>query len=296
MNCKFCQDAFWEMISADGLPPSQYVAHLKDCGECRASYQDFQKTWGILDNWISEPPPPRLYNRLLQQAEMPTTFFGKIRAQFDLLKFAGALLAAILATIISVRILFPDQFGSPENLLMNWRTALPILLWVPLYTGAFYLLSLRHRRAFRLQAMMSANGLTALAIFMLMTLFKPIPVYVNETCGFSTPADMVAYVSRALYFFIFGLTYAFVPMMLATLSIGRDLSKQSQALHRRAGGSNTTTLANGLIFLLILSPAIGLQCHCLAAGIFAGWLGGAAIGALGGSWCSFRLRGIFAAE
>lgn len=155
-------------------------------------------------------------------------------------------------------------------------------LWAVLFGGSF-LVALEATSRMKLLA---RTALLAAGLALLVTPVLSIPMVV-EACRSWLGGAKGSLPTNLLLFFVGGL-YTAVPVSVAGAILGKGVE----------GSPTMPGFGGGLLYLLLIAPAIHLQCAALALGVTATWIAGALLGALTeapvGLWIGWR-RG-FAVE
>lgn len=235
--------------------------HLEQCEACRTEASLLRALSSALDRW--EPPvaPLRLAEqviaRLGQEAEVIAGRPLATRAFLPLLSGAGAATLALLLVA-----------GPAADHGITTPLAFGLLgaLWAVLFGGSFFVAFEATSR----MKLLARTALLAAGLALLVTPVLSIPMVV-EACR-SWLGGAKGSLLFNLLLFSAGSLYTAVPAFLAGLTLGRGVEGQPA----RPG------LESGLLYLLLIAPAIYLQCASLTLGIMATWLAGAISGALAG--------------
>lgn len=235
--------------------------HLEQCATCRHEASLFYAFSRALDRWEAPLPPPRLAEqviaRLAPEAEVADGRPLLIRTFLSVFLGAGA------ATLALVLVAGPaTEHGITTPLAFGLLGA----LWAALFGGSFL-------AAFEAPSPMKHLARAALLAAGLALLIPPvlsIPMVVEACRSWLGGAKGSLLLNLVLFFA--GSVYTAGPLFLASLAFGRGSEGQVPK----------TGLRSGLLYLLLIAPAIALQCASLTLGIMATWLAGAIAGALAG--------------
>lgn len=266
MSCQEVQVLLIDDLYGE-LPPEvslQIQTHLAGCEVCQRTRSAFQALSSALDQWETPAVPSglteRTMTRLVQGTEVVSQagLLSLARDPFLSLLFGGA--AAVMALLLTAGST-PEVTGRP--LTLGFLGA----LWSALF-GAVFLGVLSGRGQIRPPA---GVGLLAAGFALLFTPLLSIPEVVEFcrawTQGIhgSLPFDLLLFAA--------GVLYTTFPVFLAGLLLGK----------RVEGQPFNTGLRGGLLYLLLVAPAMYLQCASLPLGIMATWIAGALSGALTGA-------------
>ncbi len=273
MSCQEVQALLIDDLYGE-LPPEvslRIQTHLTGCEACRRTLSAFQALSSALDQWETPAVPSglaeRTMARLVQEAEVApqTSLWSAVRDPFLSLLFGGA--AAALALLLTAGAM-PKVPEIPLTL------GFLGVLWSVLF-GAAFLGVLSGRGPIRPPA---GVALLAAGFALLSTPLLSIPEIV-EFCQAWTRG---AHGSLPFDFLLFaaGVLYTAFPVFLAGLLLGRQVE----------GQPFPTGLRGSLLYLLLVAPAMYLQCASLSLGIMAPWIGGALSGALTGGLAGLWIR------
>lgn len=263
MNCGEVQNRLidnWYGELADN-EVTQVRGHLEECEACRKEASLLHALSSALDRWEIPATPPRLAEqviaRLGQEAEATARRAFATRAVLPFLFGAGAAALALLLLAGPA-----TEHGITTPLAFGLLGA----LWTVLFGGSFLV-------AFEVTSQVKLLARTALLAAGLTLLFTPvlsIPTVV-EACQ-SWLGGAKGSIPLNLLLFLTGSLYTAVPVFLASFALGRD----GEGPPARPG------FGSGLLYLLLIAPAIALECASLTLGIMATWLAGALAGAVAG--------------
>ncbi len=240
---------------------TQVRGHLEECEACRKDASLLHVLSSALDRWETPATPPRLAEqviaRLGQEAEAAAERPLATKALLFLLLGAGAAALALLPVAGPAA-----EHGITTPLAFGLLGA----LWTPLFGGSF-LVAFEATSRVKLLARMA---LLAAALTLLITPVLSIHTVV-EACR-SWLGGAKGSIPLNLLLFLAGSLYTAVPVFLASFALSQD----GEGPHAQTG------LGSGLLYLLLIAPAIALQCASLTLGILATWLAGALAGAAAG--------------
>ena len=288
MTCTEIQQRMLAAILDEAVPEHDAAmkAHLADCTSCRSALREMTAAWQALDALPEHPVPPSAKRAVLQRAREVVAPSG------------AALLSGLRAWLLDWRnpvlpilmgLLTTSVFALVLSLHMDLSLIPPLgltlagAMWTGLFALVFYLFSMGMRQREHSWRFLAQTSLVAIGIFFIITVFSPLPHSVRFCSNFNLTQPLMERLSIGGAYFVFGVVYALVPM-----AIGAFVAAGRYAGHPVLRGS----LAGG-VFMLLLAPAIFLQCAPFALGVVLGWFGGALLGSLiGGAlgyWMRFRV-------
>lgn len=281
---------FSRVEAGNGEELKAAAMHLLQCPTCQAEAHQTAEVWRVLEYWEIADPGPQLgeaaKNEILLDLRRERTIIqretvAKGFRRFFLPVFLGLISATLSVAAVAHRI---DVFSfDPVEFLTCG------ILWAGAYILAFWLaLDLGHHAEQRRSGLQAARisalmGLIAMALCLIQA----------RTCSLATAIEYcrtdlwiraaMGAVDLSPTYFLIGALYASIPIIAASALVGRGRPLASRT---HAG------LWSGLIYAALLLPAIFLQCGSFTLGASLTWMGGAAVGALGGgvsgAWLAWR--------
>lgn len=263
MDCRAVQERLIDERYRELAPgeTAEVRGHLEQCEACRKEASLLHALSLALDRWEAPAPPPRLAEqviaRLAQEAEATVGRPLAIRAFLPFLLGAGASALALLLVSGPAA-----EHGITTPLAFGLLGA----LWAVLFGGSF-LVAFEATSRIKLLARIAllASGFSLLA-----TPVLSIPMVVEACRGWFEGAKGSLPLNLVLFFA--GSLYTAVPVSLASAILGKEVE----------GSPTMSGVGSGLLYLLLIAPAIYLQCASLTLGIMATWTAGAIPGALAG--------------
>lgn len=127
------------------------------------------------------------------------------------------------------------------------------------------------------------HGLGASMLFLVAVFLCPKAQYVVLWKEFISNMVAEHLLAAWVIYLSLGIVYSLLPTFLMALLFGKSDDRSSF----RSGLSSAAT------FILLLLPALYLQCAPLGLGVALGWFGGSIIGAFGGNFVGYGLRYYF---
>lgn len=244
-------------------------AHLNSCQGCKNRLAETSTIWDAL-KWEVEIPV-ELRKRTLRK--IPRTRPRK-SAVGTVKQWIPYLLAAVVLTLASFFFLSRDvDFSRISHGIIVTSAA----VWVSLFILFLLMTAQREDRGLSIPARI---GLGASMLFLIAIFLCPKTRFVFLWKQFMGTMVAEYFLAAWLIYFSVGIAYSLLPTFLMALLFGRSD-------HR---GSFRSVLSSAATFILLLLPALYLQCAPLGLGIALGWFGGSIIGALGGNFMGYGLR------
>ncbi len=287
MTCTEIQQRMLASI-LDGAEPGHDAAvkaHLADCTGCRSALREMTVAWQALETLPEYPVPPSTKRAVLRRAREAVAPPGRallsgLRAW--LLDWRNPVLPILMGLLTTSVFALVLELHMDLSLIPPLGLTLAGAMWTGLFALVFYLFSMGMRQREHSWRFLAQTSLVAIGIFFIITVFSPLPHSVRFCSNFNLTQPLMERLSIGGAYFVFGVVYALVPM-----AIGAFVAAGRYAGHPLLRGS----LAGG-VFMLLLAPAIFLQCAPFALGVVLGWFGGALLGSLiGGAlgyWMRFR--------
>jgi predicted anti-sigma-YlaC factor YlaD len=109
MKCDDIRELMPDLAAGIDAPTPEIREHLRTCGECARTLEEFQQTMALLDEWqVPEPSPyfdTRLNARLREAAAQPAGWMQWFRKPALAISFA----VIMLASVTVVRLNSPDK-------------------------------------------------------------------------------------------------------------------------------------------------------------------------------------------
>lgn len=109
MKCDDIRELMPDLAAGIDAPTPEIREHLRTCGECARTLEEFRQTMALLDEWqVPEPSPyfdTRLNARLREEAAKPAGWMQWFRKPALAVSFA----VIMLASITVVRLNSPDK-------------------------------------------------------------------------------------------------------------------------------------------------------------------------------------------
>ncbi|MDQ7052373.1 MAG: zf-HC2 domain-containing protein [candidate division KSB1 bacterium] len=285
-----CTEIQQRMLAAvlEGAEPGHDAAvkaHLADCTACRSALREMTAAWQALETLPEHPVPAGTKRTILQRAREAAAPSGRallsgLRAW--LLDWRNPVLPILMGLLTTSVFALVLELHMDLSLIPPLGLTLAGAMWTGLFALVFYLFSMGMRLQEHSWRFLAQTSLVAIGIFFVITVFSPLPHSVRFCSNFNLTQPLMERLSIGGAYFVFGVVYALVPM-----AIGAFVAAGRYAGHPLLRGS----LAGG-VFMLLLAPAIFLQCAPFALGVVLGWFGGALLGSLiGGAlgyWIRFR--------
>lgn len=265
MRCDEVRPSLVEYLygDADGADSLAVREHLEICSACRHHAARLDAARRVLDR-LPAPEPAglqaaelaaRLRGRV-RPASGPSPALGTVPRLLPALAFGAA--AAAISLLVTLGVVGGHEV---PHLVIGLIGA----LWTAFYAAAFAAAS-DPENSFSPSA---RGGLVAAGVGVLIGALLPIPAVVEACAGLFAGAKGSLVLN--LVFFIAGGIYTAVPIIASSLLMAR-----------RGVSSHREALQTSMSYLLLMVPAIYLQCASLALSIVAVWTGGAVTGALAG--------------
>ncbi len=288
MNCEQVQQqlAVAVLDPSQALPEQDLTAHLERCDICRSALQEWTAVGQALQELPERPVPPAARRAVLQHAHQAVSpaansVWAWLREWLldwrnpMLPIFMGLLTTSVFALVLAMHM--------DLSLLPPLGLTLAGAMWTGLFAVVFYLFSMGMRRREHSWRFLAQTALVAIGIFFVITVFSPLPHAVRFCSNFSLTQPLMERLSIGGAYFVFGVLYSLVPMAIGAFVAAGRYAQHPVLRSSMAGG----------VFMLLLAPAIFLQCAPFALGVVLGWFGGAMLGALVGGvlgyWARHRL-------
>ena len=109
MKCDEIRELMPDLAAGIDAPTPEIREHLRTCGECAGTLEEFRQTMALLDEWqVPEPSPyfdTRLNARLREEAAKPAGWMQWFRKPALAVSFA----VIMLASVTVVRLNSPDR-------------------------------------------------------------------------------------------------------------------------------------------------------------------------------------------
>jgi len=109
MKCDNIRELMPDLAAGIDAPTAEIREHLRTCGECARTLEEFRQTMALLDEWqVPEPSPyfdTRLNARLREAAAQPSGWMQWFRKPALAISFA----VIMLASVTVVRLNSPDK-------------------------------------------------------------------------------------------------------------------------------------------------------------------------------------------
>ena len=109
MKCDDIREVMPDLAAGIDAPTPEIREHLRTCGECARTLEEFRQTMALLDEWqVPEPSPyfdTRLNARLREEAAKPAGWMQWFRKPALAVSFA----VIMLASVTVVRLNSPDK-------------------------------------------------------------------------------------------------------------------------------------------------------------------------------------------
>lgn len=109
MKCDDIRELMPDLAAGIDAPTPEIREHLRTCGECAGTLEEFRQTMALLDEWqVPEPSPyfdTRLNARLREEAAKPAGWMQWFRKPALAVSFA----VIMLASVTVVRLNSPDR-------------------------------------------------------------------------------------------------------------------------------------------------------------------------------------------
>ncbi|MFQ5828357.1 MAG: anti-sigma factor family protein [Candidatus Methylomirabilia bacterium] len=249
-------DLLYEELGAEER--SRLLSHLETCGECRERWSHIRALSEAANRWTAPPPPRGIAERALsriagQQIREARPQWPQVAPEQTLrwvvLGAAAAMVSLLLVVGVIEHQLAPLTIGGFG------------VVWTVLYSGV--LLSASHGR---LQPV-AWSALTGAGVALILVPPLSIPSVV-EACARLIQAAPGS-LSFALVLLLLAVGYTAGPLMVGGLAFGR--LRQGP---RRADGTMLS-----VFYVLLIAPAVYLQCLSLPLNVTALWMAGAILGA-----------------
>lgn len=256
-----------------GSVRDELTSHLERCEVCRIDAASLDELASTLDRWQLPDPPLRLaalaVERSFNQPRHPSAAEARPARVFAHLGLG--LVAAALSMILVA--------GSvPRLSIPALSLGLIGAVWVAMYGAAF-------AQALHRELQMRTIARTALLGAGLVILAAPvlsIPSVVDACRHFFAGAR--GSFGLNLLLFVAGGLYTGIPIFVSAAVCGRALETASVI----RGGSHA-----GILFAILIAPAVYIQCAALALGLVATWMAGSLLAAVAGPtagiWVATRL-------
>jgi anti-sigma factor RsiW len=270
MNCSeiqaFLVDLLYDELAAEMR--SRLLAHLEGCSECGERWNRLRALSAAADQWTAPPLPRGLAERALARVaservrEASREWRGLAPNQIlqGVLLGAGAALVSLLLIVgVSDRQLAPLSVGVVG------------VVWTALYAGLLLTASYARVRPVAWSALSGAGVALILA--------SPLSIpSVVEACARLLQAAPGS-VLFSLLLLVFAAGYTAGPLLVGGFAFGRP----------RPGSRLKDGATLSLLYVLLIAPAVYLQCLQLPLNVTAVWMAGTIAGAWLGGQASLRL-------
>jgi hypothetical protein len=257
MNCGRAQelliDLLYEELDADGR--ATVVAHLETCADCRLHWTRIRTVAAAADRWSAPPVSRGIAERALvrvvaeQRAARPTPVAPAALIGRALLAGGAALVSLLLVAGITGR---PD---TPVGM------AVLAIVWTVFYAGVFLASWHPAIRAIARAAVTGAG--VALVLLSVMTIPSVVEACVRWVGAAQRSGPL------ALVLAIVAAGYTAAPLLAGGLG----------ARAAQGGGWLVDGLKLSGLYVLLIAPAVYLECVALPAEVTALWMAGALLGA-----------------
>ncbi len=255
----------------------QLLAHLNTCLSCRQLFEDLKNVWSGPALSVDTIPPPSIRNAILNAAALTVS---RNSSRINGYSTIFALFAGLLATLISAFLFLPE---TEFQHLPAFQLLVIGAIWSMLYALAFYYVVGGHFTKSNSLKNIVKTSLMALGVFTAFSAALPIVDAVHFCRYASLTHPFFQRLSIGMTFFLMGLTYAFVPMLIAAY-----ISKMPIIHNPLVKGGIA-----GFLFVVIVLPGIYLQCVPLAMGAVVGWNAGMLLGSVVGGYLGFWLKSLY---
>ncbi|HKS72869.1 MAG TPA: hypothetical protein VJQ82_06695 [Terriglobales bacterium] len=117
MKCDEIRELMPDLAAGLDAPTAETKEHLRTCGECARTLEEFRQTMALLDQWEAPEPSPyfdtRLQARLREEmAKQPSGFMQWFRKPVLAISFA----VVMIASVTVLRLNSPDR---PKTMVTN---------------------------------------------------------------------------------------------------------------------------------------------------------------------------------
>ena len=244
-----------------GQPPGpSLLAHLASCSPCAADWADLESGFAALDDSPTYRPPPALVESVRQRIVSDLARRPKLVREIP---FDGVLSIVFGSAAAFASLLLFHLRGLLAGV-APLRLAAGSVIWAGVFILAFWTL-LRRWGADPQLGHLVLGALSAAGLFLVGNHLLPLPSVV-EWCSTRIGAGF------GPLFFVIGALYAAIPLVMFATSASRRWHPRPRRV-----------LIAGGFFLILVAPAIFLQCTYFTIGAFLAWLLGAVAGSLAAS-------------
>ncbi len=286
--CREFRDHIFEILSGEVSSEKQqgYLCHWSTCLLCQEELKVARRVWNSLDHyqecevpqWLREKTAARVY----AEARKEEAQAAQLAARWGRLSF-GKVLGAIVAGV-SLSLIFILMLGQKvESQPLTSEQLLTLgTLWSGfLITGFCWFLGKFEIKNLKLSSI-ALFAILSTSVVMVGTYLCPDTTAYGWWKSTSVGVQVQTTFGEVGGCFVFGIFYVLPAALLISPMVGRAF--------KGVVWSNTTTTAS--VCVLLLLPAIYIQCAYLAKGLMFSWIGGAFIGAFGGILTGLRISSL----
>lgn len=278
MDCKIVQTEITALLAGEQPehPQKEIEAHVAGCNDCRQAWDAMDGAWQHLESLLYASVPETLRQRTLQAVHGEATQ-DVSRAVLSLPRLVGAVGAGVFVAwfftfLLSLRV--------DLDYLSTAQLVITATLWSGLLIAAFcWILGHYQHRGVHLSTA-SLLGVVATALSLVGTFLCPDKTYFDLWEKSVIAGMLNGPVQWGVGYLVFGFVYALLPALIVSVVLGRRLASDLWRGRLVAAGT----------FVVLLIPAVYLQCASLAVGLLGMWVVGAFGGALGGVLGGVRIR------
>lgn len=278
MDCKQVKEHLVAYLSGDLSTRERrsLLAHLATCRACSDEKEGLEKVWRAMGNLPEAEVPKDLREATISHIEEvleaeEARLWGKLDWENWVPRPLAAVVAGVAMAFFSLWVL--------RGVTVLERLSYEIILhFSALLTGIFagtFLLATGSLPGIGPRWQWASRiGLLSLGLTMLGTLFCP-KMSLIEWWEMLPPGEFLLSFGQGVSHGAFGVIYAFLPFFLAVLMLGRKVK----------GDMLSNALSAGIIFLVLLLPAIYLQASPLSPAVVLSWSAGSTLGVVTGALC-----------